>query len=329
VRKAALIVGLVFALITACSPILLMAHFPGYGLLRVAGTGFFCLIALPLQLIYNLGRNRTGLRRTADVVGLLGMWFLLLGLLFMVQSWPGGYVVLLGGIVVIALFGTLFIAASRQNAVTTEWFNGFTTASLVIIIALGTSLGMSSTNSVDVNGQTILYEAQVEELKTNKEKILALINVTDTSIVLDSTDRQRALDVYEGAMDAINDIEAIKKQLVIECNREVAGEEASDKILNPDEINFTTWFMVGEDVTDPDGKGILVYSNLREFRKNVLPGSVEFSIAENGSDIAKDQWVKDNFYHATVMEALTRLTNAQVSIQESVITTLETKAYIE
>lgn len=328
VKKAALICGIIFSLIVTCSVFMKINNIPGYGLLRIVGTGLFCLFAIPLQLIYNLKRNANGLRIAADVVGTFGMWFLLTGLLFKAQSWPGAELIVLVGSIVFFLFVSLFIAASRKTDVKTQWFTGFTATAFVIIGTLGISGPISSTHDDEIKGFMIIYNNSKDELETEKDRAHELINAIDTSRALDSNERNLAMEFYSAAMDASDDIERIKKQLVLESNLEYGVADEDKAILNPGDTDFTTYFMVGEDLTKPDGKGMLVYENLQQYNNHVLPKSVKFGMPTPAGS-AKDQWVKDNFYHATVIEALTRLTQAQIVIQKSIVETLETKAYIE
>lgn len=325
-RKAALIVGIIFAVFAAASAFFRLADIPGHGLLRVAGAGFFCLAALPLQLIYNLKRNNSGLRRTADIVGMLGMWFLLAGLLFKAQNWPGAHVVLLGGLLITAIFAVLFIAASRQPGASTEWFTGFTATALIVVASLCVGWMKSSENNEWYREQLMAYEACIDEYESKQGRPYELILEKDTSGVPDHNDTMAVL-LYESANRTLDYIERVKANLVLESNEAIGIEGERNAIFNGEDIDVPTWYLIGEDITRPTGEGLYVFDAIREFRQDALAKTVNFTIPTPSGTEVQDQWVKDNFYHASVYGALTRLTYVQIAIQNAVITALEQDEY--
>jgi hypothetical protein len=326
VRTPALIVGIIFAVLAVASVLLRLAEIPGHSLLRIAGAGFFCLVALPLQLIYNLKRSNNALRRTADIAGTIGMFFVLSGLLFKVQNWAGAQVVLLGGLLITVIFVVLFIAASRQPGVITEWFTGYTATALIIIASLCVGWMKSSQNNEVFREQLLAYEICLDEYKSKQGRAYELILEKDTNGLPDHNDTM-AVQLYEYANRALEYIEKVKANLVLESN-EVIGKAGERKLIfNGGDTDVPTWYLIGDDITRPTGEGLYVFDAIREFRQDALAKTVNLAIPTPSGTEVQDQWVKDNFYHASVYEALTRLTYVQIAIQNSVITALEQDEY--
>jgi hypothetical protein len=329
VRKAALILGIVFAVFAASSLFLRMSDIPGYGLLGILAAGCFSLFALPVQMIYNLQRNKNGLRRAADVTGLFGLAFLLCGLVFRLQRWPGATMLLLSGIAFTTLFGILFIAASRQEGVHTQWFPGFTATVLITLFALSIANVYSTKENMEMSSQFSAYESSRSTYEANKGRCYeSLLEIDTTGSIPDSV-KLLAHHLYDSTLLLIGEIEMIKNELIVRSNDNAGSAQSKDRIEYPDDIDTPTWYLVGEDVVHPQGAGMDVYELLKDYRYELLPESVAFTVPVSSNIDEQQQWTKDNFYHATVMEALTRLTNVQIAIQNALKAALETHAYTE
>lgn len=322
-RTAALIIGIVFAVFAAGGALLKLGDIPGGGTLLVLSTGCFCLFALPLQLIYNVRRNKIAVRRVADVTGLFGTWFLLLGLLYKAQAWPGAHTVLLSGIFFTAFFGVLFFAASRAENAVVNWFPGFTVTVLVMLVSLGAAW---MEKSVD----TASLDEQAAQFRMKKDECAALLARTNELVAaLDADTGAATADAYALHMRAIKALQQVEdaKTGLIEAANHRYGATDDNTIHNAGDIDITTMYMVGIDVVHPTGKGIEVYWLLKSYREEILPADVAFTIPVSGDAEAQEQWVKDNFYHATVLEALTRLTNVEIAMLNALNTALEIKAH--
>ena len=325
-RKAALNIGIICAVFAVAGAVMKWVQFPGGSLLLILGVGIFSLFALPIQMIYNLRRNKNGLRKTADVVGWFGIWFLLFGILYKAQSWPGAYVVMLGGIALTLLFGLLFVLASRKQEVITNWISGFTICTLIILLSVGSAWAETKGDHEIMEVQYSAYHSVLDNCKNKIEE--ANNGVHQINLIENRTEADNeAMIVAMHGMELINYIDKVKTELVSYSNTGITTSDETD-IKYPLDIDYPTLYLVGSEPTLPTGKGLEVYDALVYYKDSMLVGG-QFSVPVTDDPVARDQWVKDNFYHATVLEALTRLTKVQTAIAESIVISLQATGHID
>lgn len=318
-RKAAIIVGIICAVFLVIAAALKLLGIPGGGILMVIFSGTFISGAMLLNLGHQLKQNTDKVKRAADVSGWYAGGTMLMGLLFLAQRWPGAKDIFIQAAFAGLIYGVLFFIASKRPMVTTTWYSRFTTLYLIVVACLGVGwISAEKKNAVTDDARRI-FDKELKsyvEVKSRTDSLIEAFRMDTANLELDSA----ANELFIHALELIEEIEEYKCGYLARLNHDEGcnGKDIAYFISKPDDIDVSTYMMVGEDVTKPAGHGIMLYGIIAVYANKKLHPDISLGIPTNNAADYKEQWVKDNFYHATAYETMTRLTQFQHKVYLSV-----------
>ncbi len=328
-RKAAYILGIICVVLSLAGAFLKLNSLPGGGILLILFTSLFSIAALPLYL-YSLSKVETE-KAVQLAIRLCGFSFAVpqVGLLFWVQRWPEPMRFIYAGLAGQIVFVIVFLLNVSKPNVKTRSFSMFTILAVLILLALGVGCYDRAKDSEVRDVQLAAYEKVRTECSVtfnHSTELLLAVKIQDSLGQNDTA----GIAILENGIAIVDYIESLKSEIVLLANYgDVHYPDSSGDILHPlDNVNAAA-YLLGPDVTNPTGQGLVLYSRLLKFKNDFLPAAVTFSVPVSDNNEKKDQWVKDNFYNTTILEALLRLTMVQRAICTAINTAIETKAYIE
>lgn len=328
-RKTAYILGTICAVLSLAGAILKLSSLPGGAILLILFTSLFSIGALPLYL-YSLGKVETE-KAMQFAVRLCGFSFAVLqvGLLFYAQRWPEPMRFIYAGLAGQIVFLILFTLNVRKPEVKTKGFSLFAVLPLLILLSLVLGCYDRTKDSEIERTQYEQYEnVRIEATATMEHSIELLANLGKDDSLWNND--SAAIAFLNSGLDMVKYIESMKREFILLSNY---GDEnypdTTGEIHRPLDKETAAAYMIGPDVTNPTGQGVVLYNKLYKFRKEVLPAAVGFSVPVSDDNQQQEQWVKDNFYNATILEALLRLTMIQKAVCTAINTAIETNAYIE
>ncbi len=321
-RKAAYILGIVCVVLSLAGIFLKLNSLPGGSTLLILFTSLFSLGAMPLYL-YSISKIETE-KREHFAIRLCGFSFAVfqIGLLFFAQRWPDSLNIVYAGAAGLIVWLIVFVLKVRNSETKAKEFSLFGLLAVLILLTLA---GASYDRVKD------------EEIEAQQYAALESVNSKYAVVVADSYQYLNelggdSLDYNDSVKKALlmsgielqSYIESLKDELITISNYGIGAPIVkNEEILRPWDHDIPTFLLVGVSPANPTGRGPELYDKLLSFRKSVLPENVNFAVPVSNDGEMRVQWVKDNFYHATVVEALTRLTKIQIEICTSVNTAVE------
>lgn len=322
VRKTAYILGTICVVMSLLGAFLKLNSLPGGGISLILFTSLFSIAAMPLFL-YSLSKAETE-KAMQFAIRLCGFSFAVLqvGLLFCAQRWPEPMKFIYAGLAGQIVFVIVFLVNVRKPSVKTKSFSIFTVLAVLILLALvGGCYDRSKDSEIEAAQYAALDQVR-SDLAIALNHSYELLQDTGSDTLFGNDSANVAL--LSTAADLVDYIQDIKNEIVSNSNYGVSASlDEKNNIRYPLDHDTPTFFMVGSDPANPTGKGLELYDQLLKFKTNILPAGVYFAVPVQDDAEMQTQWVKDNFYHATVLESLTRLTKIQIEICTSVNTSVE------
>ena len=322
-RKAAYILGTICVLLSLCGAYLKLSGLPGGAILLILFTTVFSIAAMPLYL-YSMYKSETEISmKFALRLGGFSFAVFQVGLLFYVQRWPGEMQMIYTGAAGLIVFLIMFAFNVRKSEVNLKDFSMFGVFAVSILVSLGIGCYDRTKDSEIEQKQYAAYENVRSEYLAVVGRSYELLEDAGHDTLFDDDSANVAL--LSAGIDLQNYVQRIKEELISNSNYGLysSGKE-SDRIIHPLDYDTPTLFMVGVDPANPSGKGLELYDQLLAFKTNNLPAGANFAVPVRDDSEMRVQWVKDSFYHATVLESLTRLTKIQIEICNSVNASVET-----
>lgn len=285
-------------------------------------TGIF-IPGMLLNLGHQFKENKDKVKRTADVIGWYASSNVLMGLLFLAQRWPGAKDIFMQAAIVGLVYVILFYMASKRPTVNTTWYSRFTTLYLIVVASLCVGwISAEKKNIVNDEARRVFDEElkNYVAVKNRTDSLIEAFQMDTANLEIDSA----ANELFIDALELIEEIEEYKCGYLARLNNDGGcnGKDIAYFISKPDDIDISTYMMVGEDVANPTGHGIILYGMIAAYANRKLHPDVPLGIPTSDAADYKEQWVKDNFYHATAYETMTRLTQLQrkvyLSVEESI-----------
>lgn len=330
-RKAANILAIISTAFVLLAVVLTLTGLPGRSLLFLVFVSVFNLVALPLNLAWQMKQNKAGIKRTANIAGMIGIWMVLFVMVYKALSWDGGMIVLITGGLTMLAFGVLFIVSSKRSDVITTWISPITIMTVVIFVCL--SIGWANAYSRDkFAGEHIAnYRTERENyeqvLQETDDRFVAFVNDAGVS----DSEHVAAKKLFDRAKELIVYIAGTSREFVGRVNGEdipATGDPAM-YLYDYSETDVTTYYFIGESPQTPTGKGMDIYYKLADFRENYLHQDVRFFIPLSSTTEDQEQWVKDNFYHTASIDALLHLTLAEENILRAVQEAMEKELFVQ
>lgn len=328
-KKAAQIIGIISVGFVLLGTIFRFLHFPGGGVLIVLFSGVFAGFALPLNL---LALRREKKSRTRTITGVLGTLFAMHAvviLLFLAQNWPGWNNILLQGVVLFAGFIVFVVLSLKHPAEPIKLITTFNVMFVVMLALLSLSWMAMNDRNEERDQLVQLNQMQVEHCDSLRRVVdLMYYDLSmDTSSYHDST-RAMAYDFQMESQRVTGYIKSVQQELVSQNNYGTIGD-TSLTLQDPMNVDFTSFYFIGEDIQNPTGKAVDLFSVLRDYRENVLHPEVPFFIRIGSTHEEATQWVKDNFYKATAIEVMTRLTLLKENVYQAMQYSIDRDLFVQ
>ncbi len=333
-RKAALISGSLCLLLVTIGIAFRLFHIPGHSLFIVLATGFFAGITLPLYYFSVRAEGISRKRKIAAMVGLLFGMQVIVMLLFVAQRWEGWFAMLMHAVVLGLFYIILPLdlkTLSSERVFRFSSFHGIYLGMVAVLLAVPI-LRKDNTAESEQLVATLQYEDHRYDSITTLLDAVYLTAYDDTL----NTDSVRDLirSFFFEAKSTINDITEIEGDFVWSINY---GESAwknlksdyREPLSTPMDKQFTRIYFIGENVQVPSGRALDLFELIEIYRNHTLHPSVPFVIQVNATGEHRVQWVKDNFYETTAVEARIRICLLRQNILQSIRYTLEHKLYKE
>lgn len=326
-RKASLVIAYICTGAILLGTIFRFLHFPGGGLLIVLFSGAFATLALPANLFALFQEKKNKLRRIAQVVGTLAAAHIVLLMLFFAQNWAGGQLFLYQGAALVVAFFAFVIAANKEQSEPMQINTRFNVLFFVIVVLLALSCLATDNRNGERDRLVQLSEMQTRHCDSIRKVVdLMYYDLSmDTSSYDDST-RSRAYDFLMESRRVIGYIESVQQDFTVQNNYGI-NDDTVTTLQDPMDIDLTTFYFIGEDVQNPTGKAVELYAILEDYRKNILHPDVPFFVRAQSTGEDAAQWVKDNFYKATAIEVMTRLTLLKQNIYQAMQHAIEHDLY--
>jgi hypothetical protein len=327
VRIAATVIAIICAVNAIAGVVLRFLHLPGGSTLFLLFTGMMG-IAATLYLFHQRKQNSDKLKRISDVIGLLAIWQVLIMLLFLAQNWPGWNQVILQSIVLVVAWMVLHIIARKRAGVVPDKPGLYHVSLLVFMLCVGASRTTIEQRADETEASTTLF---LYEQKSFEGTWNALTD-SDSLRVKEAGDSSapEAMNLVTEYRGLITYIEQMKLDLVDVSNNDAEPNDTSRyALVRPEDFDIPTYYFLGANPQFPEGsaKGPQLYGKLLHFKENTLHADVKFTLPLKDDIEFSNQWLKDNFYHTTAIDALTRLTTIQNAILQSVKESFDRKLF--
>lgn len=333
-RKAALISGLLCLLVLMTGIAFRLFGYPGGGLFTVLSCGVFTAVTLPLYYFSVRAEGISRKRKISALVGLLFGMQVIVMLLFLAQRWDGWFSMLMSA----GVFGLFYLIMhvdlknlSDENVVRFTGFHGIFLGMVAVLLVVPIVRKDNTAES-----ERLVASLQSEDLRydsihavTDAEYLKAYNDTT-----LNDSTRNVVRTFFMSAQATLNQVIEIEEEFVLTVNYGFGAWKKiqfdyREPLIVPMDKQITTVFFIGPDVQSPTGRAMDVYDIAREYRTTVLHPEVPFVISSNAGEEQKVQWVKDNFYSTTAVDARIRICLLRQNILQSIRYSLEHKLYKE
>jgi len=263
------------------------------------------------------------MKKAVNVVGSLGIFFFIFGILLKIQHWPGGGPFYLIGQLLLILLVPILIVGIFRNTV-----NRSRAISYILLITLVVGyIGMVRTIKVDndILDNFIIINRGIELSTSN-------IEAKKDSLLLKLNDNSKADSIDKASNNLQSYIDELKLFLIEQVDGPPEEVEVSDNIeaiRDKDNYDIPTHILIG----DPDNmrSGLYTAKELKEqiiaFRK-LLFSQIEHEdslilakgIDLNTNDIYNKEegtatnWEQNNFYHVPMAAVITILSKIQMDV---------------
>lgn len=334
-RKSTLILGVVLTCIIALGVLFRIMHWPGSSPMIVLGIGSVMTIFLPMLLIHRLKTDKTALERGTAIFGFItGFLFLFPGLLFSIQRWPGGVVMIYGGILFGLVFLFLFLLSRKKSGKPVFAIESFSLIIVSMLLVLFGGRFVVKQRSADKAHENMIAYAEafkeqrrmVQEADHAFSEIMAGNN--DTATI------RAAQHLHYETVQLLQYIYKMRAEVVARnmgIPESMADTLSMSLIERPTDYDTPTHYFIGEDPNNITGKAkdlqiaLTQYLNdnyERQQVEKIVPRTIY--IEETGVEIS---WASYNFYHKSIVEALTTLLKIQTNILKADKAALEKKEF--
>ncbi len=331
-RKSTLISGIILTAVVFIGVVLRLFHLPGSNPFIIFGIALLMVYFLPSLLIYRLKNDSTAFEKGTTIFGCIVAWlFLLPGLLFSIQRWPGGVFLIFLGIPGGLIFLVLYFLAKNKAQKPVSPFEPFTLIVLSLFIILFT-------------GRFFVRQATAENLEQDMadyeialtERSLAndAMQVSYNKVSNDTTDTlsiRSAQHLYSETQAVLQYINEMRGEVVAECigAPPSVGDTFSVRLIErPGDYDTPTNYFIGPDPANVTGKSkelnaaLYKYLN-KNYSRDQIKGNEPADIYDKEQN-RMISWGWATFYHKNIIQDLTTLLKIQTSILQ-----LEKKAFEE
>ncbi len=290
-----------------------MQHWPGGSIFLLFGLFLSGILYLPLLFIQRIKENKNILTVITNLFGLISSVFIVFGVMFKIQHWPGASMMLIAGstlLIVPTLI--LYVVQQLKNKVPfSEYFKMFVAVLCIGVFFL--NIGTSVTRSVITSSTKTSFDLLNTNFFTNENNILLIDKLTKNG-------EPNLNKIHSSTTEMVTQIDEMKKTIL-----SYSGE-SPESINNPYEINAKDQYDTPTGFLIEQENGKHLYESLIKYKKQLnkicikhqLNNSVNEKIdrilnleyqSNPGSGI--DSWEKDLFLNTPLIMTFTLLTSIQ------------------
>ncbi len=213
-KKTLIILGYFILFIISFGTLFKLQHWPGSGALLVLGISGFAIIFLPLFFIQRMLENGKPLNIITNIFGLLSTSTIFMGVLFRVQHWPGGSMMVVTGTFVFA-FPTLILYTVQQFKEYDRKFSEFwRTITMGVLVSVFLMFWGLTTSKNILFSYLKVEDATIETNKNLLEFNNFLLIQIDQKHTDNSQYHEAITTIHESTTKMMNSIEEIKNELL-------------------------------------------------------------------------------------------------------------------
>ncbi|HXC05219.1 MAG TPA: hypothetical protein VNZ86_10740 [Bacteroidia bacterium] len=329
-KKPVLVTGIVSLTLLLLAVLFKMAHYPGASAMLILGVAILNLIYLPLLLIHVMQQKETAvLLKVAQGIGILPAWMLTFGMLFKIQHWPGAFILLyFGMIILLVIFLPLFITGLVKNKANEHPGSSvrLLTLSLFGILILGYAGTKPPLRMVeqDISAErNVTYSMRLLKLNTatittGLQRCLVENEAGDKDLYI------KAMTISAKAKELTQYLDHLRNELIM--HEEAMTESAADtlpmsRIKYPDDYDTPTHFLVGSDPNNLTGEAKELHQKMEAYITHInssldkqLPPNMLTPDGHNASG-EKVSWEVSNFYHTSLSGCLVIFKSLQLQLE--------------
>lgn len=325
------ILGIISVVAVFLTSLMRVFYLPLGGVFLTLSVGFFVTVVLGLELLHKLRQPTSRLQKALELIAILFLGQTMILGLCVAYGWNGASSMIMNAALLLLVYGlTFFIGKSRLN-------NGFrfhTPFNGLAILVLLPLLFFCTLRFFGANESKRLVE--LNEIEVRRYDSVKAVVMTRYAEFLSDTTRDSARTSTEmfrrDALALIDYIYRLQIAFAYETNNGIAAPPPTDTTLNlqdPLAMRMTHVWFIGSDVQNPTGKAIELFDSLAYYRNHVLHEEVPFFVRKNSTQEDKVQWVKDNFYNATAIEVMTRLTLYKENVYQSMQYSIDHHLFVQ
>lgn len=317
-------------------------HYPGAGILLIAGFTSMGLILIPSILISKLRDENARHLRSAYIIGAISLIFYLFGDLFKIMHWPGASILLiLGAIGITTIFLPIYVYKVYSKAETIK--AGFLFLCIGIVFFNMFNLLLAINVSRDVV-RTFVIPAK-ETIKTvsileNKNNILVERMLADS--INNDTSLIQSIKTIKKESDALcSYLEGVKIDLIAEVDGASPDDAAAaaknpSRIMDKSNYDYPTYLFLGKSQDGSDGLASVIKTKIKSLKETLLAyyGEKENSNSTVLKSLETDSvyekydekyisWELNNFYHLITISVISKLSHLQRNVRIAELETLE------
>jgi hypothetical protein len=341
----------VFGAITFCfiglATLFKLNHWPFAGPLVLAEYIFAGMVLIPWLLVSRLRTAETGKQKAGLVSGHVSLSLLILGMLFKIMHWPGGFFLLFLG-TTLALFVYVPITVYRYGKEETLSVLR-NRLGVIALIAFLTYITFGTGASNMILYSFVSLEESIEQSEAGPEKKLESLYFTLNELKKNEPGNSnvelyhaRAMKVKELSNDLFDHIEKLKSHLISKVDGtpeqipaiEIAAIDSKDNYDTPSTI------LVGDPENPRTGawSALELKTKIIAYRQDILSLYPANAIRENAAktmglltpdkiyapDNYRESWEVANFQAKPIVSIITHLSKLQLDVRNTEVTAVET-----
>ena len=321
-KKATLISGIIATGLIIIGALFQMQHWPGGSVIIVFGTLFYTTAFLVLNTINQIREDNDRLNIALQIVGLFTFQLIGVGLLFIVQDWPGGAAIYYGGIwAMLIAYVPLFLIGLTRNQ------RPFFTKNIIFILSVIAFAALSSSMRQSRNSNLSLIDLQATTLWTYQA------TVSTNIIILKNTSHPNkyAEQIHNASVLLQSRIDSLKLILVYQCEFKEATIPItkSDYAGSTNNYDIPTFILIGGEVNSPrqdKWSAIELKRQIDQYKElikstclanEINDENIQQNIRTYGYDVGNNmfaEWQTYHFYKKTLPAVLAELSLIQNNI---------------
>ena len=321
--KATRIIGYIGLIPLLIGSLFKIQYWPGGGLLIVLSVSLLVMAFMPMFIVHRITKRTSTLGMIEGIVlGVTGV-FVLLGMLFKIQHWPGGGMMMVVGNTLLAFaIGVMIVRAMEAKEYKQSWsMLGFMFA--MTLVFFGWALNWSRDFLVAIEHNDAMIQQSEEAMMLSNEALRAQFNAND-SLSKEWSEISR----HSAAM--VDYIQRLQNLIITGClgqSPSIESYASANDVWAKDNYDIPTKILIGYDPASPTQDEYSAFSlriKLTEYAA-AMKGLIEnletqsmidslYSFQDQTSNGMVYSWEVMHFYHASFASVMQTLNTLRLSV---------------